>query len=133
MGTRVFVYGTLRRGQGNHDWHLAKARYVGRASLAGYRMHSLRAFPGICKAHGETGAVRGEVYEVDGPTLAKLDSLEGVPRLYQRTRLTLADGTRADVYTMSERALRGYPVVPSGDWLDAKAGEIQGRPEAWSD
>lgn len=80
--TRVFVYGTLRRGEPNH--HLLDARMLLRAGRTEPRftLVSLGAFPAMIDG-GET-AVVGEVYDVDAVTLAALDRLEGHPRFYRR-------------------------------------------------
>jgi gamma-glutamylcyclotransferase (GGCT)/AIG2-like uncharacterized protein YtfP len=62
------------------------------------------------------GAVAGEVYEVDAPTLARLDALESHPSWYRRTPTTLADGSAAETYLLTPRHVAGCPVVASGDW-----------------
>ena len=114
---RVFVYGTLLRGQGNH--HLLKtARYEGQArTRAAYRMHSLGGFPGVVAVTDGPEAIEGEVYFVDAATLARLDRLEGHPRFYRRTVIALADGTRATTYLLPNRSVAGCPVIPGGSWL----------------
>jgi len=61
-------------------------------------------------------SIAGEVYAVDGETLAQLDRLEGVPRLYQRQQLQLLDGRRAWVYLGQPRQVRHVPALPHGHW-----------------
>lgn len=59
-------------------------------------------------AEGEH-AISGEVYAVHSDTLAVLDHLEGVPLLYRRMPITLADGTIAETYLANAgRRLSGY-------------------------
>jgi len=112
--TRVFVYGTLLAGEPNHRL-LADARLVGSArTMPRFALASL----GFCPALVDGGAsvVAGEVYEVDAPTLARLDVLEGHPRFYRRRRIALGDGTHADTYVLSPEQAAGRPIIGSGDW-----------------
>jgi gamma-glutamylcyclotransferase (GGCT)/AIG2-like uncharacterized protein YtfP len=112
--TRVFVYGSLMRGFGNHRV-IARGEYVGQATTEPrYRMYSLSAFPGVVS--GGRQAIAGEVYLVDETTLAALDRLEGHPNFYRRTVIKLADGTEASTYLLARDDVRGRPVVRSGSW-----------------
>lgn len=112
MDEPVFVYGTLRRGQANHAW-LAGARWLGEASLRGAVLHDLGPFP---MAVPGDGLVWGELYGVDAATLARLDHLEGHPRLYERHWLRLEDGRQAWVYLGRPRQVRFVPALPEGRW-----------------
>jgi gamma-glutamylcyclotransferase (GGCT)/AIG2-like uncharacterized protein YtfP len=112
MQERVFVYGTLRRGQSNHSW-LAGAHWLGEASLPGAVLHDLGPFP---MAVPGDGRVLGELYGVDAATLARLDRLEGHPRLYERCWLVLEDGRQAWVYLGRPRQVRFVPTLPDGRW-----------------
>jgi gamma-glutamylcyclotransferase (GGCT)/AIG2-like uncharacterized protein YtfP len=111
---RVFVYGTLLAGEGNHRL-LATAPLVGAARTEPtFELRNLGAFPGLVK--GGACSVAGEVYEVDAPTLARLDALEGHPRFYRRTRIALDDGTKAQTYLLTPEQVVGRPIIPSGNW-----------------
>jgi gamma-glutamylaminecyclotransferase len=113
---RVFVYGSLRRGQGNHSI-IGVATCVGEArTLRGFTLYDLGPFPAL--VHGGMSAVVGEVYEVDEPLLARLDRLEGCPRLYQRQGITLEDGTLAYTYVMRLDQVRGRSKIASGNWCE---------------
>lgn len=115
---RVFVYGTLRKGQPNHEL-LEGCRALGPARTAPvFTLVSLGAFPAMVGG-GETVVV-GEIYEVDLWTLALLDRLEGHPRFYLRQPICLDDGEEVLAYLLSAEQVRGRPQIPSGDWLDAK-------------
>jgi gamma-glutamylcyclotransferase (GGCT)/AIG2-like uncharacterized protein YtfP len=112
--TRVFVYGTLLRGEGNHRL-LARARLLREARTeATFELRDLGAFPGLVR--GGAHAVAGEVYEVDADTLAALDRLEGHPRFYRRTLIALADGERVEAYLLAPEQVDGCPVIASGSW-----------------
>lgn len=117
---RVFVYGTLRAGHGNHERLLRTAQCLDPHAVTqpGYRMATAGGFPMVHRLPlGEWGAanvVQGEVYEVDDATLAALDRLEGHPRWYQRTEVILGNGMTAFIY-LNEQG-RDLPTVEGGDW-----------------
>jgi gamma-glutamylaminecyclotransferase len=121
---RLFVYGTLRRGEENH--HLLDAHVLLRTSRteARFTLVSLGDFPAMIDG-GET-AVVGEVYEVDAITLAALDELEGHPDYYQRRPIRMDDGEEVLAYLLLPSLLRGQPPIPSGDWLDASLIALRG-------
>ena len=84
----VFVYGSLKRGFGNHDL-LAKSKFHGSLNTAEdcYHMNSLGAFPAVTTVSDdcENGySISGELYTVDSATLRKLDQLEGNGSFYTR-------------------------------------------------
>ena len=108
----VFVYGTLKRGHGNHHW-LAEATFQGEAVLPDVVLHDLGPFP--MAVPGE-GSVWGELYAVEAAGLARLDRLEGYPRLYDRRPLRLADGRRAWVYLGRPNQVRHVSAIADGCW-----------------
>jgi gamma-glutamylcyclotransferase (GGCT)/AIG2-like uncharacterized protein YtfP len=112
----VFVYGTLKRGEQNHHW-LEGASWQGEAELSGVLLHDLGPFP--MAVIGEGTAI-GEVYAVEEPGLARLDELEGYPRLYDRQMLSLNDGRQAWVYLGRPRQVRHAPLVVGGSWHPTK-------------
>lgn len=112
--TRVFVYGTLLAGEGNHRL-LATATLVGEARTEpAFELRDLGYFPGLVK--GGACSVAGEVYEVDAPTLARLDALEGHPRFYRRARIALEGGALVETYLLTPEQVEGRPVIASGNW-----------------
>jgi gamma-glutamylcyclotransferase (GGCT)/AIG2-like uncharacterized protein YtfP len=119
----VFVYGTLKRGHGNHHW-LAEAVFLGESSLHDAVLHDLGPFPMAIEGDG---AVQGEVYAVDDAGLARLDRLEGTPRLYGRHHRTLADGRRAWVYLGQWRQVRNVPRIADGCWRGPRRGGGVGK------
>lgn len=80
----VFVYGSLKKGFGNHGF-VEDQDYLGYAKSVkrDYVMVSLGAFPAVCRYPNGT-KVAGELYSVDLPTMAALDRLEGNGNLYRR-------------------------------------------------
>jgi gamma-glutamylaminecyclotransferase len=112
--TRVFVYGTLLSGERNHHL-LARARLVGEARTGPrFSLYDLGSFPGLVPNGGH--AVAGEVYEVDEPTLAALDRLEGHPDFYRRASVVLDDGTSVQAYLLTLEHVRAHPIIASGSW-----------------
>ncbi len=132
MHHRVFVYGTLLRGQVNHGL-LADADFLGsHRTEPRYALFLLGAYPGLV-AGGST-AVSGEVYRVKDPGLRALDRLEDYPRLYDRKLIQTPFG-RAWVY-LYRGAVGDRPLVASGDWrayastgLTLRATAIRNRPD----
>jgi gamma-glutamylcyclotransferase (GGCT)/AIG2-like uncharacterized protein YtfP len=81
---RVLVYGTLKRGYGNHSV-LGDSKFIGNAVTVDstYSLYDLGYYPGL-KMSGDN-KITGEVYEVDNPEIAQnLDYLEGYPSLYTK-------------------------------------------------
>ncbi len=124
MSYRVFVYGTLLQGEPNH-YILEHACFVREARTpAVFTLCDLGSFPALL-ADGST-AVLGEVYEVDAATLARLDRLEGHPRLYRRTPITLDDGEPVEAYVMAPGRAWSERIITNGDWRTREASRTGG-------
>ena len=86
MTTRVFVYGTLKRGHGNNRL-LHGAEFISEAiSREEYGFYKA-GIPYVYKSPKDGDdpvRVIGELWDVDQPTLAALDRLEGHPTWYRR-------------------------------------------------
>ena len=129
--TRIFVYGSLRVGFGNHRL-LDNSAYVGQARTEPrFTMLHLGGFPGVV-ADGETSII-GEVYDVDDPTLRNLDRLEGHPDFYARQTIQVERGGDVEdvqVYLLPQVWLDDArnAVIASGDWKDRNG--RNGREEA---
>ncbi|XP_003704184.2 putative gamma-glutamylcyclotransferase CG2811 isoform X2 [Megachile rotundata] len=88
---RVFVYGTLKRGEPNHnliqDTKNGYAKFLGIGrTLTPYPLVIATKYniPFLLKKPGIGHLVFGEVYDVDTKMLKKLDELEEHPALYER-------------------------------------------------
>jgi gamma-glutamylcyclotransferase (GGCT)/AIG2-like uncharacterized protein YtfP len=79
--TLVGVYGTLKRGEGNHRLLSTSELVTTSLTPPNYGLVDLGAFPGLIP--GEDKVVI-EVYKVNNHTLSRLDSLEGHPTFYER-------------------------------------------------
>ncbi|XP_052901471.1 putative gamma-glutamylcyclotransferase CG2811 [Anopheles moucheti] len=88
---RVFVYGTLKKGEPNHHWltdvgngrvrFIAKARTTVQYPLIVASRHNV---PFLLDVPGTGHFVVGEIYEIDDRMLSHLDVLEDYPKLYDR-------------------------------------------------
>jgi gamma-glutamylaminecyclotransferase len=120
--TRVFVYGTLKRGFSNHPL-LERAEWLGAARTRGRWPLVIAGswfVPCLLERPGDGHHVRGEVYAVDAPTLEALDELEGVgePDGYDRKPIEVErepGGERLEVDVYFKREPLG--VLHSG-WLE---------------
>ena len=81
-GVLIFVYGTLKKGERNHEAFLSKAQFITNGVIVGYTLYDLGYFPGIKKT--KKGVVEGEVYRVSLDTLHQIDLLEDEGDLYSR-------------------------------------------------
>ncbi|XP_023594292.1 gamma-glutamylaminecyclotransferase isoform X2 [Trichechus manatus latirostris] len=89
---QVFVYGTLKRGQPNHQVMLdgtngssafqGRGRTVEPYPLVIAGQHNI---PHLLNLPGRGHCVAGEIYAVDDQMLQFLDEFEGCPDMYQRT------------------------------------------------
>ncbi|KAI4504740.1 hypothetical protein M0802_000290 [Mischocyttarus mexicanus] len=90
---RVFVYGTLKRGEPNHkliqDKTNGYAKYLGIGkTTSSYPLIIATKYniPFLLKKPGVGHHVIGEIYDVDSKMLTKLDELEEHPNFYERTQ-----------------------------------------------
>lgn len=87
---RVFVYGTLRRGE-SHASLLSGARYLGgHVTEPRYTLCDLGEYPAA--ASWGSVAIHGEVYEVSDELLGELDRYEEYPQVYDRRPISTAHG-----------------------------------------
>lgn len=111
---RLFVYGSLLRGEENHG-ALLGARFVAEArTVPRYSLVSLGPYPALVP--GGSTAVVGEVYEVTEELLCALDEFEGVPEHYLRVDVEIEGGEPAFAYVLAPQQEGDFPIVASGDW-----------------
>lgn len=119
MHHRVFVYGTLLRGDVNHRL-LNAAEFLGACHTRPcFTMYALGAYPGVARG-GET-AIAGEVYRVTDGQLRQLDRLEDYPRLFRRIAIPSPFG-RAWIY-LFRGSRRDRTRIPSGNWREPANGD----------
>lgn len=113
---KLFVYGTLRRGERAHAL-LGAARFLGQAwTEPRFRLVDMGGYPALVE--GGSLRVLGEIYEIDPAQMDALDAYEDCPRLYRHAQLTL-DGHEVTTYVLVAEHARGMPELSDGDWCAA--------------
>ena len=115
----IFVYGTLRKDQGNH-WHLENAEFKGEGRThPNFFFVSMGGYPAMFP--GGTTAVKGELYEATPEMVRSMDNLEGHPDYYRRTPIVLEDGVECSSYLL-QHPDPGRPHILHGDWVKYRNG-----------
>ena len=87
MKTKIFVYGTLKRGHGNHVL-LKDSEFLGPALTVNKYVMYRAGIPYVSKSL-ELSGIMGELYSVDELSLNYLDMLEGHPTWYKREKIPI--------------------------------------------
>lgn len=117
---RLFVYGSLRRGEPNHVFLERSTRLGDSSTRPGFTLFDLGAYPAMVRGGGR--AVMGELYAIDDETLVAIDRLEGYPTYYDRIRVELANGLDALAYILAHEQMPRARVIESGDWSHQRRG-----------
>lgn len=88
--TKVFVYGSLKEGYGNHRLLSTSEKVAEYVTPPIYTLHDLGAFPAVT-LKGDT-PITGEIYEVNDEVFKRLDMLEGYPHFYDRVEIDTPHG-----------------------------------------
>lgn len=124
---KVFVYGTLKKGYGNHGHHLADAMDCGAAALEGIMFH-LGGFPAI-NVDEAFCHIAGEVYQTDWDHIYNMDRLEGVgQKFYDRVQVKVSPHGTVWTYVFSrERVIERDEkwVIPSGIWRGSMTPKVR--------
>ena len=110
----VFVYGTLKKGQGNYFRLLHDkpgVRFVDEAVTVNKYSMKVSGIPYVSKKD-KTHAVKitGHVFEVEYDTLKRLDMLEGHPEWYYREKIHVKckNGAIVSAYIYFNEEGRGF-------------------------
>jgi len=127
--TKVFVYGTLRKGHGNHGL-LEQSKFIGDAKTdKKYAMYA-SGIPYVTSLEHEVQII-GEVYEVDDFGLHRLDRLEGHPNFYERRKIKviLENGRKEKAFlyfydqVSDEKRKFTLDKILNGDYINQELGE----------
>ena len=101
--TVLFVYGTLKRGLGNH--HLLDGQeFLGEAETEPrYRVIDLRHYPGLVVDEVNGLAVKGELWSVAASCLARLDEFEEVSNTFARKPVRIPGRGLVQAYFWNQR------------------------------
>ena len=111
---RIFVYGTLRKGEGLNPY-LNAFKFLGVGILKGYLMYTNRYFPMIVEGDGE---VVGEVYEIKGGE-NEIEVLDRIESGYTRTKVKIKMNKKtvdAETYIYKSK-VTNLKLIESGNWL----------------
>lgn len=84
---KIFVYGTLMRGNSNYDYYLSESEFLIEGYIENYQLYDLGYYPGIKNSIGNK--VKGEVFEIDENKKREIDRLEGEGYLYTATKVSV--------------------------------------------
>ena len=118
---KVFVYGTLKKGMGNHRL-LEGSGFLGMGeTVAQYGMYVLPGgIPYVKGRSGMKAVIVGEVYEVDEDALRRIDRLERHPDFYRRrlvpVMLNQEEEIRAWLYFLADEDREGDLFI-GGDFI----------------
>lgn len=122
---RIFVYGSLRRGESNHDvWFTRGATLVADGRIQGAELVNLGGYCCILQVDDRTRAVVGEVYDLTPDLFQEIEAMESEARYVRRPVEVYvgseSNGTSpitADAYVYSgSESLADRPRIESGDW-----------------
>jgi gamma-glutamylcyclotransferase (GGCT)/AIG2-like uncharacterized protein YtfP len=111
---RLGVYGTLKsKGRLNPIMLQHEATFLGESTFQG-DLYSLGSFPAAVEG---TGTVVCEVWECSDELVARLDSIEGHPWHYRRSRVWTPNFGEVQAY-IYQRKLHSFDrPIASGNWL----------------
>ncbi|WP_456402146.1 gamma-glutamylcyclotransferase family protein [Persephonella sp.] len=116
MKNLIFVYGTLRKGFGNHRL-LENAEFLGIGRTKEKYKMTANGIPFVSK-NEPVSYIIGEVYKIDDKTLKRLDELEGHPDWYKRekVKIILETGKEVEAWIYFNEVSEGKYLVKSGDF-----------------
>ena len=105
----VAVYGTLKRGHGNHHRYLKSARFVGAGVTQDKYPLVISGLPYLLSNKGTGHNVEVDVFKVSDSDFDSLDQLEGHPIWYRRqeTPITMDDGSVVNAWVYFNDMERG--------------------------
>jgi gamma-glutamylcyclotransferase (GGCT)/AIG2-like uncharacterized protein YtfP len=117
---RIAVYGSLRKGEYNHQGEFAKqAVHINTGLIHGAELVGGHAYPWLLESDDEDSSVVAEVYDIPDDTFNWIEAME-VGAGYERRPVQVVVGAvkmDADAYFFATPdALDEYPRITSGDW-----------------
>ena len=88
----IAVYGTLKKGQGNHENYLSKAEFLGAGITQDKYPLIIPGLPYLMPMQGQGHRVEMHVFRVTDEMLADVDQLENHPTWYYRKRVPVHVG-----------------------------------------
>ena len=118
---KVFVYGTLRRGNSNHFRRLdvEGSKFIGEGKTTNEFNMTAHVYPMVSRTKENNTQIIGELFEVDEEIMhGSLDRLEGHPTFFERvtTEIEMDDGTKEEAWMYFLDKNDNSEHVPSGDF-----------------
>lgn len=110
--TRLFVYGTLMRGQAAASLMTDGVFVESAVTEPRFSLVDLGEYPALAD-YGDH-AIHGEVYLVNSALLLRLDEYEGDQ--YARRAINLRGSKPASAYIWRVANFSGMPLIGGGDW-----------------
>jgi gamma-glutamylcyclotransferase (GGCT)/AIG2-like uncharacterized protein YtfP len=125
VGSLLFVYGTLRRGEradlSKHEKEFG-VTYLGEDRINGL-IYNMGSYPGLkvgdpLEFDSLQPSVVGDVFRIENKSIITLlDHYEGYPYLYNRTEVPTEGDQLVWVYTYNGEVSDGQ-LLPAGDWIN---------------
>lgn len=112
---KIAVYGSLRKGLGNHRLIEDSTQLSTEEVEIPYKMISLGGFPGLIPSD-TLNKIKIELYEVTDHTYRRVEMLEGYPSFYQKNIIKSSLG-EVEVYVLEDPRYQSSNPVESGDWV----------------
>ena len=122
----VAVYGSLRKGMGNHRV-LGDAKFLcSTVTKESYAMYSLGGFPKVSLTGEKISPIVVELYECNPEHKMNLDRLEGYrgegqSNFYDRSPVQTECGQEALIYHIEDGYGGTNSPVTSGDWVEYRS------------
>lgn len=123
----VAVYGTLKKGFGNHERFLSDSKFIGKGETFDKYPLIVKGLPYLINKKGTGEWVNVEVYRVSNEVLADLDALEGHPTWYQRKKIAVLVGKKVMYCWVYFNGTE----VPSGEKLHKSYTKTQSFRGSW--
>lgn len=123
----VYVYGSLKRGFSNHDYHMSKARFICETEVPGFNMHRFKShdsYPCIVRSDNPVSTIKVEAYHVNARELKVLHRLEGVPTFYDFDCVRDIHNSLGIIYFMRMSDRLNPEPIPNGKWEVKKEANV---------
>lgn len=112
---KLFVYGTLMRGETNHHF-MGDALFLSlECTKAQFSLYHLGHYPAMVEMGKQS--IQGELFLVEIDQLFVIDQLEECPEYYYRKEIELITGERVCTYLMPMEIIRRHDgVIMNNSW-----------------
>ncbi len=120
----AFCYGTLMTGYRNNVLLAGCMKCGDFLTRPIYRLYDNGSYPCMIRDEKNGNSIKGEIWQINDEVLKRLDQLEGVPWLYQREKVELAEPFVEDVFVYIYQEDVAGMVDCGNSWPRAKAVKV---------